>query len=467
MTTVQGHARGVVEWSRRDPWRERMGLMMEKHLRKACDVNDLAIEDLPDVIGPLAMTALDCAFEDCCATVWEDGTSLAGDYLKRRGWKESAANRAYIEALRDATMSLYEISDVRPGEGFLARDLVRGGEPVRVTERTASRTLVAWDVIGARIVTVRGVTQLTSVVLDVGRELAEDILGVLTRTQARAPAMAAELLGDADPMLRARLGSETLHADALLRLAAPTITTLWPNDAIRRSLAPPPQLANTDGDPLEFMTLHYRIVPAASPTDVVAALSRVADLRPDDDGAHWTLFAPEPLAPKGGRRKRPADPDAGRTVHASLSLENGVLKALVNSEARAARLRSLLDPALAGLVREPLVERITPEQAIAAHGATGTPTPPRAPDAVDPAALRVALHEMLDRQYRKTFGEPVPMLGGKTPRQAARSKKGRQAVANWLKALEMTSARLPADDPMRDYDYGWMWQELGVADLRV
>ena len=67
---------------------------------------------------------------------------------------------------------------------------------------------------------------------------------------------------------------------------------------------------------------------------------------------------------------------------------------------------------------------------------------------------------------------PSPMLatiadGGKTPRQAARSKKGRQAVANWLKTLELTSARLPADDPMRDYDYGWMWRELGVADLRV
>jgi len=467
LSGARGDALGVADWARRDPWRDRMGLTIEKHLRRACEANDIAIGELQDVVGALAMTALDCAFEDACSRVWEDGTSLAGDYLKRRGWKETAVNRAYIEALRSSVMSLHEISEVRPGEGFLARDLVRGGEPVFVTERTASRTLVAWDVIAARIVTVRGVTQLTSVVLDVGRDLAQDILGVLTRTQARAPAMAAELLGDADPALRARLGSETLDGDALLRLAAPTITTLWLNDAIRRYFAPPPQLANTDSDPLEFMTLHYRIVPAASQTDVVAALSRVSDLRPEDDGAHWTLFAPGSLSPKAGRRKRQADPDAGRTVHASLSLENGVLKALVNSEARAARLRNLLDHALAGLVREPLVERITPEQAMAAHGATGTPTPPRMPEGVDPAALRAALHEMLDREHRKILGEPVPMLGGKTPRQAARSKTGRQAVANWLKTLEMTSARLPADDPMRDYDYGWMWQELGVADLRV
>jgi len=48
-----------------------------------------------------------------------------------------------------------------------------------------------------------------------------------------------------------------------------------------------------------------------------------------------------------------------------------------------------------------------------------------------------------------------------------RSKKGRQAVANWLKTLEQTSARLPVDDPLRSYDYGWMWDELGVADLRL
>jgi hypothetical protein len=39
---IHGNARGLVEWSSRDPSRERMGLMVEKHLRKACDLNDLA-----------------------------------------------------------------------------------------------------------------------------------------------------------------------------------------------------------------------------------------------------------------------------------------------------------------------------------------------------------------------------------------------------------------------------------------
>ena len=58
------------------------------------------------------------------------------------------------------------------------------------------------------------------------------------------------------------------------------------------------------------------------------------------------------------------------------------------------------------------------------------------------------------------------MLGDVSPRRAARSEDGRRAVANWLESLEQTSARLAADDPMRDYDFGWMWEELGVRDLR-
>src|SRR4051812_8848321 len=53
-----------------------------------------------------------------------------------------------------AVMSLYEVSDIVVGESFLARDLVRGGEPVPVFERSATRSLSQWDRIAARVVTV-------------------------------------------------------------------------------------------------------------------------------------------------------------------------------------------------------------------------------------------------------------------------------------------------------------------------
>jgi hypothetical protein len=49
-------------------------------------------------------------------------------------------------------MSLYEVSDVVPGRSFLARDLIRGGDPVRVMEVSVSKTLKTWDRIGARLI---------------------------------------------------------------------------------------------------------------------------------------------------------------------------------------------------------------------------------------------------------------------------------------------------------------------------
>lgn len=73
----------------------------------------------------------------------------------------------------------------------------------------------------------------------------------------------------------------------------------------------------------------------------------------------------------------------------------------------------------------------------------------------------------MDRHYRETLDQPVGMLGNKTPRQAARTPKGREKTAEWLKYLENQSAVRPDPaDPMASYDFSWMWKELGILNLR-
>jgi len=49
--------------------------------------------------------------------------------------------REHIAALRRLKISLYEVSDVVPGESMLLRDLVRPAAPVRVLEQSATRSL--------------------------------------------------------------------------------------------------------------------------------------------------------------------------------------------------------------------------------------------------------------------------------------------------------------------------------------
>ena len=108
------------------------------------------------------MVLFGCAFEDFLTrTLGEEAAIIVDDYLKRRGWKESVTNKRYMQALRDSEMSLYEVSEVVPGQSFLARDLMRGGPPVRVAEHMATQTLKAWDRLATRIVKLNGKQVMT------------------------------------------------------------------------------------------------------------------------------------------------------------------------------------------------------------------------------------------------------------------------------------------------------------------
>ena len=94
-------------------------------------------------------------FEDFLIQEFEvEGGNVVDEYLKRRGWTESTRSKAYIRALRTSTLSLYEVSDVVAGQSFMARDLLRGGDPVKVSEVSATRTLAQWDRLAGRIVPV-------------------------------------------------------------------------------------------------------------------------------------------------------------------------------------------------------------------------------------------------------------------------------------------------------------------------
>ena len=137
MSTSQS-IQGLIKWSQRGEWRDNFETALERHVGPACRSAGIGLDELAEIIGDHWMTTLwGCVFEDLVSAGRAE-RNVADDYLKRRGWKESAGTRAYIEALRRSSTSLYEVSDIVGGVSFLARDLVRSGEPVRVFERSAT-----------------------------------------------------------------------------------------------------------------------------------------------------------------------------------------------------------------------------------------------------------------------------------------------------------------------------------------
>jgi hypothetical protein len=162
---------GLMKWLSRVEWRDRFAEIYDHHLLPACRRTGFDAEEVMAILGEdwFMTTVWGCAFEDFLTREGTDGRNIVDDYLKRRGWKEGASARAYMSALRRSVMSLYEVSDIVRDTSFRARDLVRGGDPILISERSATRSLKQWDSIATRVVQIGSQMHISGAVLPYGR----------------------------------------------------------------------------------------------------------------------------------------------------------------------------------------------------------------------------------------------------------------------------------------------------------
>jgi hypothetical protein len=129
----------LMKWLNHDDWGDVFFSVLDQHF-KAREAHGLEASELEELLGDAGFANLwGSAFEDFLTRRDAEGRNIVDDYLKRRGWKETATNKRYMSALQHSVMSLYEVSAIVPGVSFLARDLVRGGDPVHVHERSGSK----------------------------------------------------------------------------------------------------------------------------------------------------------------------------------------------------------------------------------------------------------------------------------------------------------------------------------------
>ena len=162
-------------------------------------------------------------------------------------------------------MSLYEVSDIVRDTSFWARDLVRGGDPILISERLATRSLKQWDRIATRVVQVGSQMLISGAVLPYDRDASEKVLKLLRnvakRTDKEQRRLADLVRRDVNDPAIVNAFSQT----ALLRTAAPAITTVWLIDIIDRAKAPQiPEVRNAEGDELLFCTVHYLFADGAA-----------------------------------------------------------------------------------------------------------------------------------------------------------------------------------------------------------
>lgn len=448
---------GLIGYLKQDQWQSCFEEVLGEHLGPALEAADISFEDLGDILGQgVAMSLWGCAFEDFLGQEW-DNENFVEVYLKRRGWKEGPRKSAYMRGLKEAVMSLYEVSQIVPGQSMMVRDLLRGGDPVLVHERSATQSLKPWGRIAARLVPEDGKMVLAGSLLAYSQQACEDL---------------AENLRDILKRKRGQAEFPKIKTD-VLRDLAPVFTLTWLFRTMENmvSASEPPVLFNGDGEDLVFHDVCFPLSKGSTQKSIAEVLNTIPCLQHAGRMIwNWTRqpgdHVPEGHSKAGDSKAQflSTTLDDGGLVLGTLELKGRQLRLQVNSETRAEQGTAVLRNALGSLIGSPLTQIMTAEQALEEQRTSG-----RGEVLEDEIPLEEeaeVLVAVLEQHYRRVLEEVVPGLGHVTPRQAVKTAAGKKKVAAWLKQIEATTAGLGREGAEASFSFDWMWEELGIKGLR-
>jgi len=352
---------------------------------------------------------------------WEvDGSGTVAElFIEESGTRLLPHERQFLERLASAHLHLYEVEWVDRGHGLRLVDLFTGLRTF-VIERTATQQIVTWDLIGARVAP----DGLGGHVFEGGlylypAEAKDQILGHFRRLSRRHHRKAP--LDDLDTFFR-KHGMVFHH--------------LWMNLV---AFPEPPQVVTSEGDPLIFCR---SIFDTEQPFEVRAAIAAQSGVHAAaDDRLSWR-----------------EDAGDGERELGTWSFEGNRVILETASQERAARGRTWLESVAGDKVRYRATALETLEQTmneLRRHR-------PKKPLAEEPPPPETgAVRQLFDRYYQTWLDRPLPALGNRTPRAAARTKIWSVRLIELLKQFENTAERAAlAGRP--SYDFEWIWQELGL-----
>ena len=140
--SIDRATQNLVQWAARGEWETLQREFFEAHFEpvtNGLDLPDDAFEVLPDEDG--GMLSVFVLEEFFTARFGAHGElNVVDDYLKRRGWRESVPARRYLEALRDSTLSLYEVIDIIRGRHMMYATSLHTADSARTRSRSSPRS---------------------------------------------------------------------------------------------------------------------------------------------------------------------------------------------------------------------------------------------------------------------------------------------------------------------------------------
>lgn len=346
--------------------------------------------------------------------------------LGPRGPLLTTDQRAWLEQLALRPLRLYDVTEVAPGAGITLCDaLATDQAPLAVIERAGSQSLRVGMQIGARLMEVGGQHQLSGAIYPFSAWGGRAV-------QARLRALGAQ---------------SREHEEDEILLQSLTIVDGW----LAQHLVPEPLpdfIDSHSGEPLLFTTDHYAVQDWDA---LAAALAAQPDVQGDWE-AGWD---------------RLLDCDDGQIrSQATISRKPGgrQMAVLYRTAGLAERGRAWFDALAGDSVKFELRELSDPKGLLSRAGMQLSQAQQNSalPAGLDAHSLAQAMETVILRTYANWADEPIPALGGRTPRQAIQSAPGRERVKGLLRSYQDGEARQAVQQGRREISYQFLWVALGL-----
>ncbi len=347
---------------------------------------------------------------------------VAKHYLHHMGDRLDSYHERFITEACSRDYSFFMVVGAVPEKQLSLRDLMLKREVV-VRERLASATMKTGDILMARVVTVDGDSiMLGCAPYVIPAEYFNDIIDFREEVAQHDQVIDHGTLHECDFELR------DLYYGLREQILNPA----------------PPQIENTDGDPLQMTKLRYtlRCTPREA-VDALLTLSLEKDatelLQHGDFDGHGELLSIEfPWLRKGNTK----NPEWNNTLLGHMSIDGDQLTVAVNSQSRADAIRRKLKRRLGRKAEfhNAVIESLEAVHGKGAEGPPGRPDPGirESEDLMATPEAQTIIKDIAAKHWETWPDIPLPALKGETPREAANNDLGRERLEALLLSFEST-----------------------------
>ncbi|PKO47071.1 MAG: zinc chelation protein SecC [Betaproteobacteria bacterium HGW-Betaproteobacteria-22] len=341
--------------------------------------------------------------------------------------------RQWIQQLSEQPMRLYDVTDVIPNQQMTLCDaLDTSATPIIVKERAGSQVSLIGSIIGARLMPVDDHYELSGSVYAFSRFMGATVLNII-------------------------------HKDAAISAQQPIAQQVFISFIIRRKwleqfikpMAMPAMMDAQSGNPLLFITDHYRVRDWDALSQILASKK---DIEGDRIGG-WS------------RLKKYPDGLTRSTSSINISDSPNQIELFHKTQAEADKGRKWFDKLASDAVEftgreisDPMgmLKDMPAGKAKKSTSAKSLPNKAKENVGLHPDIIANLIEQRIHHLYANWPDEPIPALDGKTPGEAITTASGLERVKGLIRSYEEGEEAQALEQGRREISYAFLWRSIGL-----